>query len=123
MFLVFYLLVMITGSTVTGYSNRNMSYLIFFSVANPGSSALLTPGSGCGIQDEKKILILDELSGSYFRELSNIFLGSKTYILLCGSGIRDLFYPVSGFGMEKFGSEMQDKHPGSATLMFYYSLL
>ncbi len=33
-----------------------------------------------------------------------------------GSGIRDLVNPGSGTGMEKVGSGIRDKHPGSATL-------
>jgi hypothetical protein len=39
---------------------------------DPGSSALLTPGSG--IRDGLKIRIRDEQPGSYFRELRNNFL-------------------------------------------------
>ncbi len=48
---------------------------VFHSVADPdpGSGALLTPGSG--IQIGKKIRIRDAQPGSYFRELRNNFLG------------------------------------------------
>jgi hypothetical protein len=45
--------------------------------------------------------------GSYFRELRNNFLGIK---------ILQFFDADPGFGMEKFGSRICDKHPGSATL-------
>ncbi len=46
------------------------------SVADPGSGALLTPGSGMGKKSGSgsKIQIRDEQPGSYFRELRNIFL-------------------------------------------------
>jgi hypothetical protein len=57
------------------------------SVADPGSGAFLTPGSG----------IRDEQPGSYFRVNSSM-------------RIRDL-------GWKKFGFGIRDKHPGSATLL------
>jgi hypothetical protein len=54
--------------------------------------------SGSGIRDEH--------CGSYFLELRNNFLGLEFGIFLT---------PDLGSGMEKFGSRIQNKHPGSAT--------
>jgi hypothetical protein len=90
------------------------------------------PDPGFGIQclfdpwirDPKRvkigIRIRDEQSGSYFRELRNNFLGLNT----------KFFDADTGFGMEKigirdpkwnkFGSVIQDTHPGSATPVFNY---
>jgi hypothetical protein len=53
--------------------------------------------------------IRDEHPGSYFRELRK-YLNS-----LMRTPIRDHFDP--GSGMEKSGSGIRDKHPGSATLI------
>jgi hypothetical protein len=44
--------------------------------------------------------------------LETIFRVKNIYIVLCGSGFRNLFDP--GSGMEKFGSGI--KNPGSTTL-------
>jgi hypothetical protein len=55
--------------------------------------------------------IPDHISDS----LETILSVKITSILLCGSGIRNFSDPTSG--MEKFGSEIRDKHPGSKTLL------
>jgi hypothetical protein len=66
----------------------------------------LTPGSG----------IRDEYFGSYFREFKANFLVKilKFFGADADSGSENLFDP--GSGMEKFGSGIREKHPGSATL-------
>jgi hypothetical protein len=43
------------------------------SVADPGSSAFLTPGSGIRYGQKVSIRIRDEQPGSYFLELRNLF--------------------------------------------------
>jgi hypothetical protein len=55
----------------------------------------LDPGSGVGkkLGSASGIRIRDEQPGSYFRELKKL-----------------------GSGMQKFGSEIRDEHPGPATL-------
>ncbi len=45
------------------------------SVADPGSDAFLTPGSGMGKKSGSGSGIRDEKPGSYFRDLRNRFLG------------------------------------------------
>jgi hypothetical protein len=53
----------------------------------------------------------------HFSESSEtVFRDKNTLIILCGSGIRNLFDPGSGIRVEKFGSGIRDKHPESATL-------
>jgi hypothetical protein len=64
---------------------------------------------GSGIQDEHR---------SYFRGLETIFWVKNTVLKFFadpdpGSGIFLTLDP--GSGMEKFGSGIRDKHPGSAT--------
>ncbi len=57
-------------------SNPGKKICLKCSVADPGSGAFLTPGSG--IQDGKIIQIRDEHPRSIFRELRNrFFLGLK----------------------------------------------
>jgi hypothetical protein len=61
------------------------------------------------------IRIRDELPGSYFRELRNNF------------GVKILKFSNADPGRKKFGSGMekiriQDKHPGSATLLYQHYL-
>jgi hypothetical protein len=82
---------------------------ILCSVADPGSGALLTPGSG--IQDGWKIRIRirDEQPGSYFRKIRNNILGYKIRFFDADpdlrSGIPNLFDPGSGIrepGWKKF---------------------
>jgi len=76
-----------------------------YSVADPdlGSGAFLSPGSG-----------LEKNSGSE---------DPRSYLLKLrnssGLKILKLFHadPDPGFGMEKFGSRIGDKHPGSAALI------
>jgi hypothetical protein len=91
----------------------------FFSVADPGSGAFLTPGSGMG--KKIRIRIWDEQSESYFRELRNNF---------CVKHFKDIssFMRIRDPGWKKFVSEIRDgkiptgirdKHPGSATLHFF----
>ncbi len=98
--------------------------LWFSSVADPdpGLGAFLTPGSG--IRDGRKSAsgsgILDEQPGSYFLVLRNhlfAFLGLKC---LNSLRIRDPGWRQFGSGMGK--SRIRDKHPGSATLWFYFKL-
>ncbi len=62
--------------------NAETFHFMFISVADPGSGAFLTPGSGIwdlGSEMGKKlkIRIRDEYAGTYFRELRNNFLGYK----------------------------------------------
>jgi hypothetical protein len=61
----------------------------------------------------KKIQIRDEHPGSYILVLSISLLGRKH--LFMRIRIRDFVSPVSG--MEKIGSGIRDKHPGSTTLL------
>jgi hypothetical protein len=50
------------------------------------------------------------------KSLENFF-GLKYLYCVCGSGIRELVDPGTGFrDGKKFGSGIQDKHPESATL-------
>jgi hypothetical protein len=92
------------------------------SVADPDpiSSGFLMFGSG--ISNKKKIQIRDENPGVFSRELRN-----NLYAKIFLSMDRDLgsFRPGSGIHcsrMEKFGSGIQNKHPGSATLCMNISL-
>jgi hypothetical protein len=103
------------------------SFLQFLAVSrirDPVPFLPLDPGSG--IRDGKKvsIRIRDEQPGSYFLELRNHFLGFFGLKYLNSlMRIRD---PRSGMetgrirdpGWKKVGSGIQDKHPGSATLVF-----
>jgi hypothetical protein len=81
----------------------------------PGSSAFLIPvDPGSKKNSESGITIPDHMS---------VFWVKNTYIFCCRSGskIRCLLYPGSeiwdpgGSWMEKFGTGIWDKHPGSAT--------
>ncbi len=86
--------------------------MVLVSVADPVSGAISTPGSGMGNKSRSGIGIREEHPGSYFRELRNNFME----ILICGSGIRNLFDLESG--MEKI--LIRDKHPGSATVVLVF---
>ncbi len=87
---------------------------------DPGSGAFLIPASG--VRDpgwvKIKIRILDHVSES----LETIFgLKYLNSLLRCGSGI---FLTLDlGSGMKNFGSGIQDKQPGFATLLTYSSCL
>ncbi len=48
---------------------------------DPGSGALMTPGSGMGRKSASGSGIRDEQPGSYFLELRNLFLGLKYLII------------------------------------------
>ncbi len=61
-------------------------------VADPGSGAFLTPGSGFEI----RIRNLEYAPKSYLQELSNSFRVKYTLIFCCGSGIRCVFDAASG---------------------------
>ena len=76
--------------------------MVSVSVADPdpGSGAFLTPGSGMGRKSG---------SGTEF-----VFFGLKYFNSLMR--IRDPGWRQFGSGMEKVGSGIRDKHPGSATL-------
>ncbi len=95
-------------------SGSRPRFLISTAEPDPGFGAFLPldTGSRAGIRNGKKIRIRDEHPGSHFRELRKNLLGWKYLNSLMG--IRDPFDP--GSGMEKFGSVIRKKHPGSATL-------
>ncbi len=101
-----------------GYSEFNN---LTSSVADPdpGSGAFFTPRSGMGRKSASGSGIRDEQPGSYFLQIRNHFCGffgvKILKILWCGSGVRD--GESSDPGWKKFGSEIRDKHPGSATLL------
>jgi hypothetical protein len=78
------------------------------SVADPGSGAFLTPGSGMGRKSASGSGIRDEQPASYFLELRNHFFGFFRVKIL------KFFDEDPGSGMEK--SRIRVKHPGSATL-------
>jgi hypothetical protein len=90
--------------------------------ADPGSGAVLTPGFGMGKKQDPNpgsgsgMNIPDHISES----LETIFWVKNTLIFYAdqdpGSGIFLTLDP--GSGMEKFGPEIRDKHPGSASLVF-----
>jgi hypothetical protein len=94
--------------TYTPATNRSacVRYTREQSVADPGSGAFLTPGSGMG--KNIKIRIRYVQPGSYFRELATatIFGVKNTYSLM---RIRNIFVP--GSGMEKFGSGINIPDP------------
>jgi hypothetical protein len=69
------------------------------SVADPGSGAFLTPGSGMGRKSASGSGIRDEQPESYFLELGNHFFGLK--YLNCLMRIRDPGWRQFGSGMEK----------------------
>jgi hypothetical protein len=81
-------------------------------VADPGSGAFLTPGSGMGRKSSSGSGIRDEQPGSYFQFFWDRDPGWRQF----GSGIwdGDSSDPASGMGK----SWIRDKYPGSAT-MFY----
>jgi hypothetical protein len=89
-----------------------------FSVADPVSGAFLTPWSGAFLTPGSG-LGKKTRSGSEMNIRDHIFESSETIFWV---KILKLFYLRSGnlfepgFGMEKFGSGIRDKHPGSATL-------
>jgi hypothetical protein len=69
-------------------------------------------GSGSGIRDEQP--------GSYFLELRNHFFGLKYFIFFDadpGSGMETIRIRDPESEMEKVGSGIRDKHPGSSTLL------
>jgi hypothetical protein len=78
------------------------------SVADPRSGAFLTRGSGIRIRDKKKIgiRIPDRFSESLETILNTSFMQIR---------IQNFVNPESG--MEKIGSGIRNKHPGSATLL------
>jgi hypothetical protein len=95
-------------------TNRYISNSVADLDQGPGSSALLTPGSGI-----EKILNPGKPSRIIFGlKILTFFVadpvpGSGSFFTLdLRSRIRDL-----GFWMEKFGSWIWDKHPGFATLI------
>jgi hypothetical protein len=93
------------------------SQLIFqFADLDPGSGAFLAPGSGI----RKKIQNQDPGSEMNIRDL--IFVNLVYFLVLKHLNslirIRDLVNLDLGSGMEKIGSGIRDKHPGSATLSF-----
>jgi hypothetical protein len=76
--------------------------------------AFFTPDPGSGwvkSQDPEWTRII-------FRELRNHFLCLNTSVLLCAC-IRDGKIRIRDPGWKKFGSGIQDKHPGSATLICF----
>ena len=83
---------------------------------DPGLGAFLSPGSE--IRDGRKSAsgsgIRDEQPGSYFLELRNFFFA---FFGVWGSGMETV--RIRDPGWKKVGSEIRDKHPGSATLYFF----
>jgi hypothetical protein len=73
---------------------------------NPGSGVLMTPGSGT---EKNRIRVRDPGSGMNIPD--HISESLKQFFGLMR--IRNLSNP--GSGMEKFGSGIRNKHPGSAT--------
>jgi hypothetical protein len=100
------------GSDQAKY-NTCKSYKYVFrkiSVADPGSDAFLTPGSGIRDGRKIKIRIRDGHPESYFRKLRTNFCLVKIlrfFDVDADPGSENLFEPGSG---------IRDKQPGSATL-------
>ncbi len=86
-----------------------------YSVEDPdlGSGAFLTPGSGMDKKIRKRIR--NEQPESYFREQFFELKALQFFDEDPGSGGIWIQDP----GWKKFGSGIQDKHPGSATLINY----
>ncbi len=79
---------------------------IVCSVADPGSGAFFTPGSGMGKKSG---------SGSGMNQPDHIYESSETVLWV---KILEFFYADPGSGMEKIRIRDPDyKHPGSATLI------
>jgi hypothetical protein len=77
-------------------------YIAKTSVADPGSGAFLTPGSGMGRKSASGSGIRHEQPGSNFLELRNHFF------CFFGVNILKFFDADPGSGMEKFGSGIQN---------------
>jgi hypothetical protein len=91
---------------------------VFYSLADPGSGAFLTPGSGVKIRiRDPGPGAQDEQPGSYFRELGNNFMDKNSF---------KFFDAHPGSGMEKIRIRdgkiwIRDVFPGSATLVVLQS--
>jgi hypothetical protein len=100
-------------------NETNLLPLQATSVADPGSGAFLTPGSGIRDPGWVESQHPDPGSGIKFLELRNHFF------VIFGVKILKFFDADPGSGMEtvrirdpgwkKVGSGIRDKHPGSAT--------
>jgi hypothetical protein len=81
--------------------------VLWIRIREPGSNAFLTPGSGSGTRDERKIRIRVEHLRSFFPRAEKQFLRLKILQFFEAD-------PDPGSGTEKFGSGNRGKHPGSA---------
>ncbi len=93
----------------------------FSSVADPGSGAFLTTGSGMGKKSgsRSRIRIRDEKPGSYFRELRKHFLVKilQFFDVDRGSGMEKI--RIRDPGWKKIGSVIRSRIRNTGFLFFF----
>jgi hypothetical protein len=78
---------------------------------------------GKKIRSGSRIRIRDKHAGSNFRELRNNGLKTLKFFEVDPDPGTEIFMTLDpGYGMEKFGSGIQDNHPGSPPLHLAFKL-
>jgi hypothetical protein len=120
-------------------------YYYFYSVVDLGSGAFLTPGPGSGIPKPYFLELSDKFLGKkfynslktrpiFFQHFKNKIIFNFVKFVATKKGMTTNFFPPSlllrfldpgsdildpGW-VKKSGPGIRDKHPGSATLYYYY---